>query len=518
MRCNKLKVVLVKKQCLCKQCYKDSLAPTTLRRYVEEFTTPYPYNKAMFDLFVTTIDWETVTEKTRRTVCIFGHFLQTQPVAEPLTWEVVEHIQPPLGPTNRYKPKCIRACLLLLTDTLAKKGELESWETYVAKRHALSPLSYAPEHIRALLHRYANWLRERQSAPGNIYGHLTALASFWQWCEPYGVVAPEQVQASLVNNYLLSLYWQWRCSMCQGTMPFEPNHRTAPGSCTCCHALGSLTQQRRYAQNTVRTQRGSLFVFFDWLKISRMVVANPVQRKTPAPEPTIQHYSPDVIKQLCLYIRTPDADPTEAFILYLIIFHALSVWELRHAVLPAILPLRDDIAVPSLAEAYYIIVPRPLPSRGDRSPGRPDIRLDFPSAAASWLKPLLLRFEHQRQLIAGASRSSYVLLTPAAVRHNTVVGQIFTWKVVKQASQRLLNGACNPNTLRKTAGIMFADRAGAGVLRWMGWEEHQAFAYAYATREMVHPRPIDAPEREVQQKSTEPILFPSLKESTASQT
>jgi hypothetical protein len=32
----------------------------------------------------------------------------------------------------------------------------------------------------------------------------------------------------------------------------------------------------------------------------------------------------------------------------------------------------------------------------------------------------------------------------------------------------VLGVSCNPNTLRKTAGVMFADRAGAGILRWMG--------------------------------------------------
>jgi hypothetical protein len=50
-----------------------------------------------------------------------------------------------------------------------------------------------------------------------------------------------------------------------------------------------------------------------------------------------------------------------------------------------------------------------------------------------------------------------------------------------------LGVACNPNTLRKTAAIYFADRVGAGVLNQMGWEAQQAFAYTWVTRELLDP-------------------------------
>jgi hypothetical protein len=248
------------------------------------------------------------------------------------------------------------------------------------------------------------------------------------------------------------------------------------------------------------------------------VIVNPVQRKTPAPEPTIQHYPPEVIKQLIAYIASPDADPVGAVALYLIIFHALSVWELRHAALPTVLALREDVAVPTLAKAYYVIVPKPAPTRGDRSPGRPDVRLDFPTKAVPWLKPLLTRFERQRQQMAGDSKNRHLFVTPKLVRHNTVVSHFFIWKVVQQTSLRVLGAACNPNVLRKTAGVMFADRAGAGVLHWMGWDDQQAFAYTWAPREVVQPRPQDSSEGTNPPLSPEPMIFPSPKESSRNAT
>ncbi len=512
--CNKLKVIHVKAERLCKQCYKDHLAPKALRRYVADFTTPYPYNQVLFELLATTIDWEAVDQHTDRKFRAFGRFLQTQQFNEPVTWEHIEAALPFLGPTNRNQPKQIRACLLDLGHVLAAKGQLESWETYLARRNALSPIKQAPEAMQVLLHRYTTWLLERRMVPANVRDHVEALASFWTWCEQRGIRSPEEVQAALVNDYLLTLYWQWHCSACQGMMVFDPGDRKAPRTCAHCRSIGSLTKEKRYAQNTVRAHRAKLLVFFDWLRINRMIVINPVQRKTPAPAPTIQHYSPEVIKQLCTYITRPDADPIEALTLYLIIFHAFSVWELQHAQLPTVFSLRPDIPPPRLAEAYYVIVPKPAPSFGDRSPGRPDVRLDFPTNAAAWLKPLLERFEQQREQMVSNPKNRYLLIAPNKARHNTPVGHVFVWKMVRIASTRVLGAACNPTMLRKTAGVMFADRAGAGVLRWMGWDEQQAFAYTWAAREMIHPQELDGAQGTQLQPGAELINFPSPKEKT----
>jgi hypothetical protein len=123
------------------------------------------------------------------------------------------------------------------------------------------------------------------------------------------------------------------------------------------------------------------------------------------------------------------------------------------------------------------------------------------------------RFERQRQRMVGDAKNRYLFVTPKLARHNTVVSHFFIWKMVQQASLRILGAACNPNALRKTAGVMFADRAGAGVLHWMGWDDQQAFAYTWASREVVQPRAQDSSEGINPPLSTEPIIFPSPKES-----
>jgi len=513
-RCGKLKLIYAKAENLCKQCHDQSAAPGALRKYIATFSTSYPYNNVLFEVFVAALHWELVNKKTERKVRVFGRLLQTQPLPEPLTWETIEALLPPLGPTKRTEPKMIRACLLELGHLLAARGELETREAYLDRRSALSPLGQAPGPLQALLQRYATWLWERRAVPTSVRDHLEVLASFWSWSERRGVHAPEEVQVSLINDYLLHLYWKWQCSSCQSAMAFDPVERQAPRRCTHCGAIGSLVQEKRYSQNTVRRYRAKLLVFFDWLKMNHMVIVNPVQRKVPSPRPTIQHYPPEVIKRLCAYILLPTADPMEALILYLVIFHATTVWELRHATLPTLLPLHSDVCLPRLAEAYYIIIPKPAPSLGDRSPGRPDVRLDFPANAAPWLKPLLDRFERQRQVMTGNPRNRYLFITAHTRHHTTPVGSYYIWHIVHRASVQVLGAACNPNTLRKTAGVMFADRAGAGTLRWMGWDDQQAFKYTWAPREVIQPQPFDGSQDTPSRPGGEPIAFPSPKEKT----
>ena len=87
---------------------------------------------------------------------------------------------------------------------------------------------------------------------------------------------------------------------------------------------------------------------------------------------------------------------------------------------------------------------QPAPSLGDRTPGRPDVRLDFPAKAASWLKPLLERFERKREQMVSNERNRFLLVAPDKARHNIPVGHVFVWKIVREASLRVLGAACNP--------------------------------------------------------------------------
>jgi hypothetical protein len=100
-------------------------------------------------------------------------------------------------------------------------------------------------------------------------------------------------------------------------------------------------------------------------------------------------------------------------------------------------------------------------------------------------------------------------------RHRTTpVGHDFIRGIIHRASGRVLGVSCNPNTLRKTAGVMFADRAGAGILRWMGWDDQQAFKYAWAPREEIQLQQLDGSQDAHVRLGPGTIPFPSPKEQT----
>jgi hypothetical protein len=46
---------------------------------------------------------------------------------------------------------------------------------------------------------------------------------------------------------------------------------------------------------------------------------------------------------------------------------------------------------------------------------------------------------------------------------------------------------CNPRTLRQTAGLLYADRAGGSILQLMGWKVQHAYKYISAPRELIDP-------------------------------
>jgi hypothetical protein len=444
----------------------------------------------LFQELLTTIDWSRITRRIYLRFRTFGTFLQTHPLPEPLTWQVIDDLCAWLGPANDESVRAIRGCLHDVGCLLAAKGQMESRETYIARRNALGPLKYVPQALQALIENYTARLWEKRLKPATVRDQLAALASFWTWCEQRGIQSPEQVSGETVTQYLLSLYWKWCCSRCQATMPFDPSDRQAPRRCAQCGAIGTLIQTSWCAQGTVATHAVALRGFFAWAKVHHLILTNPVQRRVPLNWRGIRHYPPSITGRLCS-LSEPGTDPTEGLILYLIIVHACSLWELKHAQLPTLLPFNESISLPTLAASYYVVLPKASPSRGRHTPGRPSRRLDFPPEAAPWLKPLLEQFERQRQGIVKGANNPYVFVVAGKAYRQTPVSDEFVRLLVQRASLHILGAACTARLLRQTAAVMLADTISAGILPWLGWEEKQAFAYVWAPREIVLPQTTD---------------------------
>lgn len=487
--CGRERPIYLKTEKLCAYCYKDRMAGQALRLYVERYACPFPLNRRLFHRLVAALDWTRVRERDNRRLHNFGKFLQQQEIISPLSWEQLFALMPPLPPTRRNIPKGIRRCLLDLGHLCAASGEIEPYQAYRLRRGMLAPIAVAPPRLQPLLQTFTDWLLSRQMKPSAIRHHLEAVAKFWRWCAERSIQAPHAVHAALITAYLLELHWQWRCRRCDATMYCANDSEPTPLECRACHCLNTLRRVLRYSPNSIRRIRASLFIFFQWATLARRSVANPVQCKVLKPEARIQHYPTEILPKIARYIVAADADPTAALMLYLIIFHLATVYEVRHLRVPETISLTRRVPESNISGATHFILPRRQPSLGIVHVGRrPTGQLPLHDAAVPWLRPLLVRFEVRRLAVAGTRCTSrYVFVSPRGSIRDLPISPTIVWQAVTDASRSVVGYPCNPRTLRKTAAVYFADRIGAGILSRMGWEAQQAFAYTWMTREVLNP-------------------------------
>lgn len=483
--CGKKKAIEHRGKQLCKQCCQASSASQLLRKYTDEYTSPYPNNQFLFKLLIPSITWSTVKDHHYQTFRAIGQFLQSTQIPEPLKWGKIDELLPPLGNSSRrMRAKRIRQSLLDIGHALAKKGLLESREDYVRRRNALSPIAGAPEHLRPTLIKYADWLiNTRKATLKNVREHMDAVAKFWSWSYTCRVYRLEEVYPELIDTYVKGLYKWWRCSACkkQNLVLTKPTGN----QCAYCQASNSAPKVKNNSQNTVRNHRAKLKVFFTWARNNRMTVTMPVRIKTPAPARSITHYPIRMVESLHTYIWDPSSDPAGALILYLVLAHGFSAWELRHAQVPQVVPIHQPSRPIPLSESYGLVLPERQASLGNRSPGRPEQWIEFVPKVAPRLKPLLIRHEQQRSGMLLNKSNPYLLISAVTRRRVHPVSEFFLWNLVQITTKAALGRACNVNTLRKTFAVIVTDEGGGALLRRFGWHHCQATQYAFSEQRII---------------------------------
>jgi hypothetical protein len=471
---------------LCALCYSNEIAGGALRRYIDEYTCRFAFNRLQFNRLVARVDWQHVCEKQNRRLRYIGRFLQAHEIVAPLSWDQLEALMPALPRTQRYVPKLVRMALLDIGHIAAERGEIETYAEYVMRRASRAPIARAPPDIRPTLIAFAEWATARQAKPSALATRLRALAAFWQWSSARSIIRPMQVSREHIRLYLAGLYCQWRCRRCGQTTGCSNEQEPSPRRCRHCHHATCVDRIARYRPHTVRQHRASLFVFFEWARLARRALTNPVTEKVTSPAPTIQHYPIEVLRQIGQFIATRDSDPTAALMLYFILFHLVTVRELRHLRLPDVTSLTTRKSLTLLSIDTVLVLPKRVASLGIRHPGRAGGVVRFHRGAEPWLGTLLERFGRERsRIVGGAGKSRYLFVSPRGALRDLPVGTVWIWQSVRASTQAATGIACNANTLRKTASIYMADRVGAGVLSRLGLDAQQAFAYTWVTRELL---------------------------------
>ena len=520
--CNKL--AQNKKALLCGQHYNEQQAKPSLERYVLEYYSPFPQNQAYFDDLASRIDWsKTITTTHLAKFRAFGDFLKVKELPQVLSWRVIDDHRPKYGEGKSHRIKFIRWCLFDLGQLYAERGLIQDWNSYLLERR-LRSLQSTPAAFRDDISNLQEWVMGGMIHP-TVKGSFEAdeilantaevllsntgsVNAFLKWCVRHDVNSLNAVDANVIANYQRTLLWKLRCSKCGDSVPFDSGEATNKCANEKCEASNCYEQVKNLARNSRIIINSRLRVFFDWAFLHQLVTQNPVAReKTTGSrgfttidergnsievDSSIRRYDDSQIQKICAYIVSPEADPEEAIIYYLVIFHLLTMSELCNLKIPSLVISESSSSVPKSGEDYqYLLLSPSKLSRGRRSARRPEKIVKFPSKALPWLVPLLESFYEKRRSYDKAPHNEYFLVANRKGRHNKPVSKTYVFDMVQRSSRRLLGGSVNVTNLRQTAAALFTQRSKrrSALLTRMGYGARWATRFNYLDTFPLKPKP-----------------------------
>jgi hypothetical protein len=508
----------------------DRLAPNRLMEYAKNYSSPFPQNERYFAQLSSKIRWDdadkgiiTFCETDVRRYRAIGNFLKSYELPEELTWQAILNIRPDPRKYGRLRTNLIRSCLLELANIFAEQQLMPDWNSYLNERQLERCLETAPEIFLKHLIDFEKWAsngmvnpkvglsqlasQSLSNNPRTIRHTMRDVGEFLNWCVGHEVGSLAEISPALIAGYKETLFWKYECEGCHRCTPFESGKEITVCENQKCNAIGSYVKVRRLARTSVANALTHLRAFFNWAQLYDLVLENPLKNEPFVPPRgmftvigpkgemieiagSIRRYDDSVFERLCGYIFSPEADPEEALVLYLIIFHLFTVTELRKAKIPSLVIAGLDQR-PQIDRArdfaHLLLSPR-KPTRGRLTTGRSGSTIKFPEKALTWLVPLLDRYFEQRRNVG----SEYLLAAHVRVRrHNRAVSDRYVHRVVRRASLRVLNALVNVRDLRGTAAAVIAQRAdGRGsVLTRLGYSSLSATRFNYLESFLLAPRP-----------------------------
>ena len=509
---------------LCERHHDDRQAATLLREYVNTYTSPFPQNQRYWAQLVSAIDWEAVdTGLTNirgtdlKRLRAFASFLEKYELPEVLTWNAIEQHLPVVGQTHATKIGFIRSCLFELGYLLAARGEMQERRSYLHENGLRRSLQRSPGVFLSQVSDFQRWLLSGMVnpnvevaqvgqvltiAPRTMFARINAVTRFLNFCVTHNTESLAQIGPSLIAKYQETMLWQWECKECHKRIPLESQRSIEKCSNGECGGINSYIRIRRLTRGSLVTAISHLRTFFDWAELRGLVTSNPLttivcggskaftirneRGEMVEIARAIRRYDDSVVEKHCAYIVAPDTDPEEALVLYFIIFHLLTNWELRNLRLPS--PAKDDPHVPltsSQARQFeYLELPLRQLTRGRRSVIREESKIMFPRKALVWLRPILERYYEKRATIVKVAHQQHFLVGEGNARCHKPVTKIHVGDVVRRASLRVLGGVVTASKLRNTAADMFvqhSDLRGA-ILTRMGYGALAATRFNYLER------------------------------------
>lgn len=530
------RVIANKEWQLCRRHNTDRLAPKLLSDYVKGYYSRFPQNVRYFlfltaklrvndsDSFLTTLRGKDLM-RYRAT----GKYLQIYELPEILTWRAIHDALPKRSKRGRVTCQLIRSGLLELGNRLLQAGLLPSWESYLNEQRLERYLKSTPaifvEHVAA----FERWgaqgmlnpkheIRSHQSQPLANRTKYTletvkTVVVFLDWCVKRNICSLTNINQSTVATYKETLFWQQECKACRKRILLDSDNTSTTCSNEDCQATNSYVKIRRLARASVNRFMMNLRTFFNWAQLHGVVQEHPFAYDTSKfSEGTftmrnergemieiadsIRRYGDDVVVCLCRYMVSPDADPEEALVLYLIIFHLLTVTELCNAKIPSLATETPPSDRDRAKDFEYLLLPVRERSRGRHAPRRDGPIMKYPKEAAYWLRPLLERYFEKRR---NGRDSEYLFVGQFRPSRNTMpVDQRHIYELVQRASLRVLNGTINPRDLRGTVAAIRADRSKrrGAILTKLGYSSERATRFNYLETFLLAPKTASTKQRQ----------------------
>jgi len=509
---------------LCKRHYEERRAPEALEKYVRNYSSPFPQNERYFAALAAKLRFDscnaaetTIRERELWRYRAIGEYLKKCELPETLTWRAIEDALPRLTKRARVRTKFIRSCLFELGNLFIQEDlwSKHRQECLLEKYLKSTPVIFV-EHVAA----FERWASQGMLNPKldinppeaqpltnttqAILGTVKAVGVFLQWCVRRNILSLADVNKSTIESYKETLFWQYECTVCGKRTHVDVDKTSEKCSDSECQAMNACVKIRRLTRRSVTVITVHLRTFFNWAQLHHLVLENPLRHEVFAQNTftamnergemieisdSIRRYADDVVERFCRYMVTPDADPREALVLYLIIIHQLTVTEICKAKLPS-LAAETRGTRDRTKDFEYLLLPVLKPTRGQLSRGRQDPILKYPKEAACWLRPLLERYLEKRRNNVG---SEYLFVGPHhRTRNNRPVTHRTISRLVHKASQRVLNAMISPRDLRNTAAAIMANkskRRGA-ILTKLGYSSERATRFNHLETFLLEPKPF----------------------------
>jgi len=448
-----------------------------------------------------------------------GEYLQSHELPEMLSWQAIHEALPKArkcGQRGRIRVHFIRSGLLEIGHHfLPEQFVPYQRERLMEKWLRSTPMMFV-EHVTA----FEKWaskgmlnpkldinLNETPLANTSEYTQQTikTVIRFLKWCVKCDICSLANITENTAASYKETLFWQLECSACRKRIPLEIAKTNGICSNQECQAINSYVKIRRLARASIAQVTVNLRTFFNWAQLTDLVAENPfpynsekIRRSFTVMNKrgqmveiaaSIRRYDDEVVERFFSYMASPDADPEEALILYLIFFHLLTVTELRNAKIPSLVAAAENPTgeCDRARDFEYLLLPVRQPSRGRQSPRREGPIMKYAKKAAWWLRPLLERYFEKRKRIGV---SEYLFVGRYQRTQNRPVCDTQILDLLQRASQRVLDGVVNPRDLRNTAAALTADRSKrrGAILTKLGYTRGWATRFNYLETFLLEPK------------------------------